>query len=469
LKLYMAEFRSPQEESIQPPRRKLWTATQIYVLVLLVLVNISNYLDRGIIAILQEPMKQDLLLEDWQLGVISGPAFALFYSFAGIPTARLAERFNRITILSVALAVWSGMTALCGAATSFIHLVLARIGVGAGEGACTPVSHSLISDIFPPRQRGLALACLTTSIPLAQLIAPLIGGVIAMEFGWRAAFVFVGLPGILLAILLRATVREPRNDKSNKLASREPAGKFLADMKLLLANRAFVWLFVATVFMGQAITGTNIFTASYFLRQYDLTLVQAGAITAAGLGVAGLIGTFLGGFLADRFAGTYGRSYPIVCGVGALLASVFFLITFTRDEWLVALPFLLLANLSTDLKNGPNYAAVQNLAPPHMRTTATAIIMIAVVVLGGGVGPLMIGLISDAVAAQTFPDALGSFSNMCAGGVAREGAAAEVASACSAASAAGLRSGMMWPCLAFLLAAPCFLMSGLSIRQPLQR
>lgn len=445
---------------------RLWTPTQIYILLLLMLLNMSNYLDRGIIAILQEPIKQDLQLADWQLGMISGPAFAILYSVAGVPIARIADRSNRITLLTIALSIWSGLTALCGAATGFVYLVLARIGVGAAEGACTPTSHSLIADVFPPRQRGLALSILTTSIPVAQLFAPLIGGVIAMQYGWRVAFVVVGLPGLLLAALLWLTVKEPRHAAP---AQAPRVSTFWGDIRTLFAKRSFRWLFLASVFMGMSITSTNAFTASYFLRQYNLSLTQVGAVMAAGLGVAGLAGTFLGGWLADRFAGVYGRSYPWTCTAAAGLASVFFLIVFSLDDWRIAVPFLLLANISTDMKNGPNTAIAQNIAPPGMRSITSAVMMMGAIGVGTTFGPLMIGAISDLAAARLFPEMLGSFHALCPGGKAAKGSAEALVQACSAASAGGLRSALMIPCVTYLLSAASFFVCGRVIDEPLER
>ncbi|RHW19245.1 MFS transporter [Sphingomonas gilva] len=459
---------SPEVTAAEPARTgwRMWTRTQVYVLLLLMLLNMSNYLDRGIISILQEPMKHDLGLQDWQLGMISGPAFALLYSVAGIPIARFADRSNRITLLSIALAVWSTLTAVCGLATSFAHLVLARIGVGAAEGACTPTSHSLIADTFEPRQRGLALSILTTSIPVAQLIAPLIGGVVAMTLGWRAAFVIVGLPGLALALLLWLTVRDPRH-----AAKAEPAQprNFFADMRTLFAKRSFFWLFVASAFMGMSITATNAFTASYFLRQYHFTLAEVGALMAAGLGIAGLTGTFLGGWMADRYAGSHGRSYPWTCAFGAVLASLFFVIVFTADNWLLAIPFLLLANISTDLKNGPNTAVAQNIAPPGMRSTTSAVMMLAVVAIGATLGPLIIGTVSDIAAARAFPDLLGDFVAMCPGGKPIAGGAASLGEACAAASAQGLRTALLIPCVTYVLAGASFYMCGRVIEEPLEK
>ena len=451
-------------------RFRIWTPMQIWVLFLLALVNISNYLDRGVLSILQEPIKEELLLADWQLGLISGPAFALLYSISGIPAARIADRFDRITVLSIAITIWSGMTARCGAATSFAQLALARIGVGAGEGACTPVSHSLISDHFPPRQRGMALSILTTSIPMAQLVAPLIGGVIAMQYGWRTAFVVVGLPGIAVALLLRLTLTEPRNDAANQMAApaRKDAGRFRDDLRLLFGNRAFVWHWLGATFLGQAIGATNMFTASYFLRQYDLTLAEVGAIIAAGLGAAGLVGTFLGGWLSDRFAGEYGRSYPWVCAIAATGAGLMFTGVFTSASWQIALGFLLIANIMNDLKNGPVYAAVQNMAPTHMRSTATAIVLVGAIALGTGMGPMIVGVVSDLAAAGHLPDALGAYSRVCPGGKPLPELAQQLGTACAEASAAGIRSGLLAACLTYALAAPCFAMAALKIRQPLE-
>ncbi|OYY92090.1 MAG: hypothetical protein B7Y45_00985 [Sphingomonas sp. 28-66-16] len=461
--------RSPEGVMALPARSGFrgWNRTQIYMLVLLVLLNMSNYLDRGVISILQEPIKQDLKLQDWQLGMISGPAFALLYSIAGIPVARIADRSNRITVLSIALAIWSGMTAACGLAVGFTHLVIARLGVGAAEGACTPTSHSLVADLFEPRQRGLALSVLTTSIPIAQLMAPLIGGVVAMTWGWRTAFVVVGLPGLVLALVIWLTAKEPRHAPgAAKVAS---PGKFFADMRKLLAKRDFRWLFVASAFMGASITATNLFTASYFLRQFHLSLAQVGALMAAGLGVAGLAGTFIGGWIGDRFAGTYGRSYPWACAIGAGLASILFVIVFTRASWQWAIPFLLLANIATDFKNGPNSAAAQNMAPPEMRATTSAVLMVAVIAIGATFGPMMLGAVSDVFGARAFPDALGNFSAMCPGGKPSPNAAANIGKACEIAAAAGLRTAMLVPCATYMCAALCFYLSGRAITEPLEK
>ena len=450
------------------PKAGAWRPYQYYVLFVLMLVNTSNYLDRGILGILQQPIKDDLRLTDWQLGILGGPAFAILYSVAGLPIARLAERKNRVTILSAALAFWSTMTALCGVAGAYGQLLLFRLGVGAGEGACTPVTHAILADSFTARQRGMAMAVMTTSIPFAHMIAPLAGGLIAHTWGWRAAFIAAGLPGLLIAVLMKTTVRDGRAKDEHGAPVRPQTSKFLADVKLIFSIRAFLFLFIASAFLGQAITGTNSFSASYFIREHHMTVAQAGIISAVGLGVAGLCGTMLGGFLADRFAGAHGRSYAYVCALAAGLAGVSFLGALASGALPLAVTFFLIANVASEMKNGPNFAAVQNLAPPHMRATASAVLMVGVIVIGAGFGPIEVGAASDFIASRNFPAALGAFSVVCPGGKALANAAPDIVASCKAASAAGLRGGLVVPCIAYMIAMLFFLLSGRAIRAKLQ-
>ena len=462
-----------QDISAEPPSQSAaaapaWKAASLYALGLLFLLSMSNYLDRGILAILAQPIKQELRLQDWELGVIGGPAFGLIYSLAGIPIARLAERSNRVTLISIACGIWSAMTMVCGLASSFALLALARAGMGGAEGAVSPVSYSLVSDYFPPRQRGMALSLLMASSPCAQLVAPIAGGFIAMHYGWRTAFFAAGLPGLVIAILIRLTTREPRNDTRLKVSSTVGEGRFFADMRRLFAIPAFVWLFIASTFMMIAVAGTGQFTAMYLMRIYGLSLTQAGLITATGLGAVGIAGTFIGGHMADRLAGEYGRSYSYVCAIGALFAGIFFLVSFTSHNWPVAVAFLLLANLATSLKNGTAVAANMRLAPPDLRATSAAIIMFSVVVIGTSLGPLVVGVVSDMVAAHRFSSALGSFAAVCPGGRAMAGALASTAAACKQASAGGLRVGITAASSSFFLAAVLYWLAGRTIRDKLE-
>ena len=450
----------------QPAAKAGWKPYQIYLVGLLFLVTVSNFMDRQILGILQEPIKRDLALSDWQLGVISGPSFALFYSLAAFPIARWAERGNRPMILTLALAVWSGMTALCGLAQNYLQLALCRVGVGAGEGGCFPVGQSLLSDNFTPRQRGAAMAVMTAGTPVAAFFSPLIGGLVAQSWGWRAAFVTLGIPGLLLAALLFFTVRERRAP----LAPGEvlPArSKLSADLKWLATSPAFVFIFLGTMLAGMTVGSINIFTGSFFIRKFGLSVAEVGMILAIGIGLGGVCGSLLGGWLADRFAGARGRSYALVPCLGTLSAGALFLVTFTRESWPVALFFLIAGNVA-DVKSAPIYAAVQNMAPPHMRATAAAGAMLAMTGLGTGTGPLITGAISDSFAAKAFPTALGAFLDACPGGRAPKGVVGELASACSAASSSGLQHAMLVVPIMATAAAVMFYIASRHIRLDLR-
>lgn len=425
-----------------------WRPYQIYVVALLLLITVCNYLDRIILGVLQEPIKHELLLSDSQLGLLTGPAFALFYSLAGVPVARLAERMNRSTLMAVAVGAWSTMTALCGMAQGFVQLLLFRIGVGAGEGGCIPISHSLLADYFTVRQRGVVMSIVASAPPIAAIIAPVIGGLVAESMGWRMAFIVLGLPGVLLALLVRATLKDPRAAGPEKKAVRP--GAFMADLKWLLKTRAFVYLIIGGAFVGVANAGIAAFTVSFLLRSHDMSLSQAGGIVGM-TGMAGLVGALLGGVLADRFADDRGRSYVLVPAIGSGLAAVAYALAFWLPDWRIGLPLLLLAAVAYNLKNGPIYAAVQNIVPQTMRATGTAVFMIGATVVGSTVGPLMTGGVSDWVAHARFPAELGAFTAQCPGGRAVEGASAAVAAACGAASAEGLRVALTSMSLVFLL------------------
>lgn len=433
----------------------VWRPYHIYIVGLLLLITICNYLDRIVLNVLQEPIKRELGLSDWQLGLLSGPAFALFYSVAGIPVARLAERANRARLMAAVVAVWSTMTALCGLAQGFVQLLLFRVGVGMGEGGCLPVSHSLLADNFSMRQRGMVMSIVSTAPSFATILAPIVGGLIAQQWGWRAAFIVVGLPGLLLALLAWLTLREPRErveaNEATKATAR-PNSTFLSDLGVLLRNPAFVMLVIGGAFIGLAYNGVTVFTVSFMMRTHGLTLAEAGGVVGLG-GMLGLAGTFLGGLAADKLADPNGRSYVLVPAVGGVLTCVFYGLAFAQHNWTLGLPLLLAASVAYNLKNGPMYAAVQNIVPGTMRATGAAVFMFGATVIGGMTGPLIAGGVSDSVAGRAFPTALGVFHAACPGGRAAKGAAAEVAQACAQASAAGLQTALIVVSMGFLLAA----------------
>ena len=381
-----------------------------YAMGLLLAIYIVNFLDRQVVNILAEPIKNDLGLADWQLGLMSGLAFAVFYTFLGIPIARLAERRNRPVIIGVAIAAWSGFTMLCGAAQNFVQLVLCRIGVGVGEAGCTPPAHSLITDSVPKEKRASALAFYSMGTPLGALIGMVMGGIIADAYGWRTAFVLAGAPGLLFALLAVTTLREPRKQLSAE-ARRVQAGQatFGETLKLLATKRTF-WLiaFAAAIkaFIGY---GHAPFTASFFLRVHGeeiasladrLNLQSVGFLgLTLGLiaGVGGSISSLVGGAIADRYQKHDLRGYVAVPAIAALVTIPVYILAVSVPTATGALSIMVVNALLAALWYGPVYATAQSIVPPHMRATASAILLFIVNLVGLGVGPLAVGLLSDAL------------------------------------------------------------------------
>ena len=379
-----------------------------YALIILLMVYTVNFLDRQIVSILAEPIKNDLHLKDWHIGLMSGFAFAMFYCFLGLPIARLAESFNRVWIIGGSLAVWSGFTIACGQAANFFQLVLARIGVGIGEAGCTPTAHSLISDYVPKEQRASALAFFSIGTPLGGLIGLAMGGVMADLYGWRTAFLLAGLPGLVLTVVVFFTLREPRRQIAKDAAAHVPGkGHFSATLKYLVAKKTF-WLiaFAAAVkaFIGY---GHGPFTASMFFRIHPEEIASLAAMfglksagflgLALGLmgGTAGIISSWVGGWIADQAAKRDIRAYMSVPAVASIISPAIYIFAIFQDSAAWAIVLLVLPGLLGSLWYGPVYSSAQGLVPPHMRATAASILLFIINMVGLGLGPLAVGFLSD--------------------------------------------------------------------------
>lgn len=386
-----------------------------YALIVLFLIYTLNFLDRQIVNILAEQIKQDLHLADWQLGSLTGLSFALFYATLALPIARLAERGDRVKVVSISAVAWSVFTMLCGMAQSFAQLFLARVGVGVGEAGCTPAAHSLISDYVPRDRRASAMALFSLGIPVGSLLGMALGGLIADAFGWRAAFLVVGLPGVVLGLTALRTLPEPRRKIPGAFAPSSSFG-FRQALEELRANRAFVWTTMAMVLMCFANYGQLAFQSSFFLRNHQeglnmlaeelhsLSGVRLGPIgflgTALGLavGISGALGTWLGGAIADRAVRRDIRAYATVPAVASLLLPFAFTTAYLVPSIISALGFLCVAMLLQALYYGPIFASVQSLARPRTRATAAAIFLFFGNLFGLGLGPLTVGTLSDMIA-----------------------------------------------------------------------
>ena len=388
-----------------------------YALGLLMLIYVVNFVDRQVVSILAEPIKRDLHLADWQLGLMTGLAFAVLYTVLGLPIARLAERGDRPLIIAAAVAVWSAFTALSGMAQTFTHLVLARIGVGIGEAGCTPPALSLIADSVPKAQRASAVSVYMLGAPVGSILGLALGGLIADAFGWRMAFVLVGLPGLLLAAIAALTLREPRRSLPRVAAADDTAPSLREALKELSGKRAY-WCVVGGVTLKSfAAYGALAFTGSFFFRNFPVELAEMSArfgLKSAGFlglalgvtsGVMAMIGTLLGGRLADHFAAKDARAYAVIPAVGALAGLPFSLAALNADSLLLAFAFLLLPGLLGSMWLGPAYGVVQSLVRPQTRATATAVLLFVANLIGLGLGPLAVGILSDVLSGQGHSEA----------------------------------------------------------------
>lgn len=398
----------PQVRAITPGYRS-------YAMGVLLLIYVVNFVDRQVVNILAEPIKRDLGLLDWQVGAMSGLAFALFYTILGLPIARLAERGHRPYIIAVALALWSGFTALCGVAQNFAQLLLARVGVGVGEAGCTPPAHSLITDYVPKEQRASALAFYSMGTPIGGLVGMGLGGVIADLHGWRMAFVVCGLPGIVLAALVALTLVEPRiravaaDLKARAQALRD--AKPFADALTTLRGKRTFWLiaFAAAIkaFIGY---GHAPFAASFFYRVHTQEIgalaasfgLQSGGFLGLALGlmagIGGAIGAFTGGVVADKFGGRDYRAYVSVPAIASLVIIPLYFLALLSSSAVFALGVLFFGSVLGTLWYGPVYATAQTIVPPHMRATASAVMLFVINLVGLGLGPLAVGALSDTLA-----------------------------------------------------------------------
>lgn len=368
-----------------------------YVLGVLFFVYIFNFIDRQILAILLQPIKDDLQISDTKMGFLTGFAFAAFYTVAGLPLARIADRWVRRSLIAISLVTWSVMTAASGLARGFTDLALARIGVGIGEAGATPSAHSLIADYFPPEKRATAFAVYASGIYVGVGLGFWIGGWINDAYGWRMAFFVVGLPGILMALIVRFTVREPPRGLSDHVAekaqehSMREVGRFFLTLPAA-RNASLAGGFHA--FVGY---GLGAWLPAFFIRVHAMTPGSLGRWMSWITALGGIIGAFAGGWIADRWVRSNPRARPYVGLIGALLSvpPLFFALLLADTE--IALLALLPYNIATTLWLGPTIAMIQDLVPPSMRATASAVFLFIVTIIGLGAGPQVIGILNDLI------------------------------------------------------------------------
>jgi MFS family permease len=368
-----------------------------YALGLLTVVYSFNFIDRQLLSILQESIKADLSLSDSQLGLLTGFAFAVFYVVAGLPIARWADRSNRRNIIALSVGLWSLMTAVSGFVQNYGQLLAARIGVGIGEAGGSPPSHSVISDIFPPESRASAISFYSTGVSIGILFGFLLGGWLNEFFGWRIAFVVVGAPGILIAIIVRYTLAEPiRGFSENKQVSNEtvPFKDVLTTLWYKVSFRHMAFGAALNAFAGYS---TSNWTASFFIRSHGMTTGELGTWLALIMGLGGAIGVFGGGLLADKLGRQDKRWYMWIPSLAGFISVPFMIGVYLVDNAYLALSLAIVPGVMFNVYLGNTIATTHGLVGPRMRATASAILFLILNMIGLGLGPWSVGLLSDSL------------------------------------------------------------------------
>lgn len=392
-----------------PPQRKRRLGVRMS-LAILMMVYTLNFLDRQIINILAESIKRDLDISDTELGLLTGLSFALVYGLLGLPVARIAERVHRPRLIAVSLVAWSGFTALSGMSQNFWQLAAARFGIGVGEAGGSPSAYALISDLVPREKRSLAISIYSAGYPLGTLLGLVIGGTVADRFGWRAAFMLVGLPGIMLAAVVALGLSEPRQRVAEGGARPERFGRVALR---LLGNQSYILVCLGAGLLAMTTYGQQAFITPFFLRSHSdgiQDLAKAlqpgtgrllGPLSIIGIffgvthGLAAITGTVMGGWLADRWAARRPSAHLLVPVAGALTSIPLLLLALQTTDYVWCTLLMIAPGVTLALSVGPLPAAVQGLVAPLSRATASAIFLLTIAVVGVGLGPVYVGVVSD--------------------------------------------------------------------------
>ena len=372
-----------------------------FALALLFVVALFNYIDRTILSIMQVALKRDLHLSDTQLGALTGASFALFYTTLALPIARLADRVARKYVLTAALAVWSLMTAASGLAMSYATLLACRVGVAVGEAGCVPSTHSMISDLFPRERRALAMAVWGLALPLGFMLGFAFGGKLTAALGWRHTFMVVGLSGVALAPVMLLFLKEPPRGRFEAAPARAPAKRSIrASLLLLWRIRAFRYLAMGEALQAWAQYGMVSWNAPFYSRAHAMPLSELATWLALITGFGGAAGTFLGGALAERLARRDVRWYMRTPAIAALLTAPFALVQYFAGDVRVSLAAAVIPATMVNVYLAPGNAVSQSLAPPDMRAFTSAVFVLVVNLVGLGLGPTVVGALSDLLAAR---------------------------------------------------------------------
>lgn len=395
-----------------------------YVLLTLTFVYTLNFIDRALLAVLAQPIIVEFGLSDTELGFLAGPPFALFYALMGIPIAFAADRYNRVAIMAFCIALWSLMTALCGFATGFLFLLIARIGVAIGEAGSNPPSNSIIADYYRPSARAKALGIYSTGVMLGNALAFLIGGPLGQlpddtirgvldlvglahlpetlgwgsNFGWRFAFIALGIPGVLFGLVVLLTVREPPRGYSDPPNAAVAQRVGIVDtLRLLGRARSFWWMTAAVSMIAMVGYGHAAFQAPMMQRVYGMTPGEFALRFGLPLSIAGATGTLVAGFVTEKLVARSVRWIALLPTITVALAAPLYVLAFNQPEERLnfALPLWMLAALLHYAYLAAQYTIGQGVVPQSSRASAIAIMLFIIALVGNGLGPQLVGALSD--------------------------------------------------------------------------
>jgi len=380
-----------------------------YVLFTLLAVYMLHHLDRVAIALLLEPIGREFRLSDSQRGLLAGMGYAIPFAIAGIPLGMLIDRVNRVSLLATLLCLWSGLTALCAAAPGFVWLLAARVGVGAAESGGTPANMSIIADYVPPSRRSAAFGIYTMGPHLGTIVGFAIAGAVATAYGWRAAFAVVGVPGLLLALLVVKTIREPRRTTDNAVesaAGHEAAPPLVETLRSIRGNGAVLHLFAGATLINVVAAGLFSWLAPFMIRAHGLSVREVGFAIAFGMAPFAAAGSLSGGALADRLGGFSSPRVALMLAAAAAVTVPAVWIALLTPYTAVLVGALAVQQFAHASTVGPSYAGVLGLLPARMRGTSAALLQVASNVLGFGVAVQIVGVLSDAFRSQYGSDSL---------------------------------------------------------------
>ena len=384
---------------LSPPARHA-NSGRLWVLMVLTLVYTFNHVDRQILVILLEPIKDELNLKDSQLGMLTGIAFAAFYATLGIPVAMWADRGNRRNIIALALTIWSGMTALSGLSQSYWQLLVARMGVGVGEAGGTPPATSMIADLYPPQERATALGVYTTGIGLGVMLGFALGGLVYEAYGWRMAFFVAGVPGLLLALLVRFTVREPVRGHSEARQDDRPAPSLKETLRFIMGQTSYLWLLAGCLLICISANAFLVFTSSHLQRTYGLSPGQVSWPLGLLIGGVGSVGAVVIGLVCDRLSKKDLRWRPLIIALCAAIALPFAWMFLRAPNVGLAYAWNVVPSFVGLIYASIAYTASQELVQLRMRAFASAFMLFCLTLIGIGCGPWIAGVLSDYFTSQ---------------------------------------------------------------------